>query len=143
MRHFFSALALVAAMSAGPGAAQTIIECSGSAGKAIYFDYESQTGAQKGWVDDGIANGSVALVRSGDSFDILIKDAIGIISARAEGAAVTIIDVHDPFVEVLVSYPQGAKELYTFDMKERRVAWSQHKFGVLFDKAGTFVADCK
>lgn len=32
-----------------------------------------------------------------------------------------------------VSYPQGTKELYALDLKERRLAWLQHKFGVLLD----------
>lgn len=126
-----------------PGMAQTIIECSGSTGKAFFFDSDPQTGRQIGWIDDGIGDGSVALVRTGDTFDVIQKDAIGIISAAAEGAAVAVIDVHDPFVDMLVSYPQGVKELYTFDLVGKRVTWTQHKFGVLFDKASTYIADCK
>jgi hypothetical protein len=123
--------------------AQTIIECSGSTGKAFFFGNDPQTGDQIGWIDDGISDGSVALIRNGDTFDVIQKDAIGIISAAAEGATVAVIDVHEPFVDVLVSYPQGAKELYTFDLVGKRVTWTQHKFGVLFDKASTYIADCK
>jgi hypothetical protein len=143
MLDYRLALALCASVLAGEGCAQTIIECSGSAGKAYYFDIEPQTGEPTGWIDDGISDGSVVFVRNGDAFDIIIRDAIGTISATAEGARVSVIDVRDPFVEVLVSYPQGPKELYTFDLKERRLVWSQHKFGVMFDKASTFVAECK
>ena len=125
-----------------PAHGQTIIECEGSFGKAFYFSDSPETGDEVGWVDDGITDGSVVLVRNGDALDIIIRDAVGRISATAEGANVILLDVRDPFIEVLVSYPQGAKELYTFDMKERRLAWSQHKFGVAFDKAATFLAEC-
>jgi hypothetical protein len=111
-------------------------------GKGFYFDDDPQTGEQVGWIDDSITDGSIVFAQTGNSFDIIIRDAIGTISATAEGATVTVLDVHDPFVDVLVSYPQGPKELYSFDLKERRLAWSQHKFGVLFDKASTFIADC-
>lgn len=127
----------------GSVCAQTIIECGGSSGKSFYFGDDPKTGAQIGWVDDGIGDGSIALVRNAEAFDIIQKDALGIISAVADGATVAVIDVHDPFVEVLVSYPQGAKELYTFDLVAKRLTWSQHKFGVLFDKASTFNADCR
>lgn len=143
MSYCRSLLALTLACSAGPGIAQTIIECSGSAGKAFYFDIDPQTGKPTGWVDDGISNGSVVLVVNDNSVDIIIKDAVSTFSARADGATVTLLEVRDPFVEILVSYPQGAKELYTFDVKERRLVWSQHKFGVLFDKASTFISECK
>jgi len=122
---------------------ETIIECDGGQGKAFYYDNDPETGAQIGWIDDDMTDGAIVLVINGDSADIIIKDAIGTISASAEGATVTVLDVHEPFVDVLVAYPQGPKELYTFDLDLRRVAWSQHKFGVMFDKAQTFVADCK
>ena len=128
---------------ASPTLGETVIECGGSQGKGFYFDADPQTGKQVGWIDDGMKDGSIVFVTDGNAFDIIIKDAIGTISATAEGATVTVIDVHNPFVDVLVSYPQGAKELYTFDLVERRVAWSQHKFGVLFDKVSSLVSDCK
>jgi hypothetical protein len=95
-----------------------------------------------GWVDDGISAGSVVLVRNGDALDIIVRDAVGTMSATAEGATVALLEVRDPFIEVLVSYSQGAKELYTFDMEARSLVWSQHKFGVMFNKASTFLADC-
>lgn len=126
-----------------PLGAQTIIECGSSQGKAFYYGIDQETQKQIGWVDDGIAEGGIVLVRSGDALDIIMKDAVGTMSHTAEGASVSLIDWHEPFVEVLVSYPMGTKELYTFDLKERRVAWSQHKFGGPLDKAQTFVADCK
>jgi hypothetical protein len=125
------------------GHAQTLMECSASAGKAFYFTIDQRTGKQIGWVDDGISNGTIALVMNGEAFDIIQKDAVGIMSATAEGATVVVLDVHDPFVDVLVSYPQGAKELYTFDRVGKRVTWSQHKFGVLYEKASTFIAECQ
>ena len=145
MRNSFQrsfALFLASFAAALPAKGQTIIECEGSFGKAFYYDDSPETGEQVGWVDDGITDGSVVLVRSGDALDIILRDTVGTISATAEGATVILLEVRDPFIEVLVSYPQGAKELYTFDLQERRLAWSQHKFGVMFDKAATFLADC-
>lgn len=140
--HRGFALLLAGFATTLPANGQTIIECEGSFGKAFYFADSPETGEEVGWVDDGITDGSVVLVRNGDALDIIMRDAVGTISATAEGATVILLDVRDPFIEVLVSYPQGAKELYTFDMKERRLAWSQHKFGVAFDKAATFLAEC-
>jgi hypothetical protein len=119
--------------------AQTIADCGASSGKAFYFD---QPDAQ-GWMDDGISSGVIALVKDGANVDILVKDRIGTISARSQGATVTLLDVVDPFITVLVDYPGGSKELYTFDTKRRVVAWTQHKFGVMFDKVQAMVAQCK
>ncbi len=142
MRRNLTSLTIMMAFAAGPISAQTIIECSGSAGKAYYFDNDPQTDEPTGWVDDGISAGSVVLVRNGEALDIIIRDAFGTMSASAEGATVVLLEFRDPFIEVLVSYSQGAKELYTFDLQARRLIWSQHKFGVMFDKAHTFLADC-
>ena len=64
------------------------------------------------------------------------------ISAVAEGGSVTVLDMHGRAIDVLVAYPQGAKELYTFDMAAKRVFWSQHKVGIALDKVAAFVADC-
>lgn len=93
-------------------------------------------------MDDGIPDGSVVRVRNGDALGNIMRDAVGTISATAEGTTVTVLDVRDPFIDVLVSYPPGAKEHYTFDIEERRLAWSQHRHSVMFQTAATLLAEC-
>lgn len=134
---FFAGLTL-----ASTAAAETMISCGVSEGKAYYFEGPMLSEGDAGWRSDAISGGSVALVATDNSFDILSKDALGMISATSQGAQVQVIDAYDTFVTVLVNYPKGSKELYTFDFTRKQVAWSQHKFGATFDKAHTMVADC-
>jgi hypothetical protein len=61
--------------------------------KGFYFDDDSQTGKQVGWIDDSITDGSIMFVQTGKACDIIIRDSIGTISATAEGATVTVLDV--------------------------------------------------
>ena len=63
-------------------------------------------------------------------------------SVTSDGAHVHLVDAYADFVMVLVDYPEGSKELYTFDFGRRKLVWSQHKFGVMFDKAQTMISDC-
>jgi hypothetical protein len=130
------------ALGAGSAVAETMISCGGSEGKGYYFQGPMLPASEAGWRDDAITGGGIAFVSTGDRFDILIKDALGMISATSQGAHVQVIDIYDAFVTVLVNYPKGSKELYTFDFTRGKVAWSQHRFGVTFDKAHTMVANC-
>lgn len=131
------------ALSSMAAQSQTLIECEAGKGWAYYSNIEPETGKPTGWVEDGITGGSITLVRDGDEFDLLIRDTIGTISARAEGAQIVLLGFRATYLEVLASYPQGAKEIYTFDFAAKQLVWSQHKFGVLYDKAHTFVAACR
>lgn len=132
---------ILAAVSYTSASAETIITCSGGSGWAYYFDNSDTSGGQ--WVEDGMSKGSVTLVTLDDGADMIIQDAIGIISARSQGATVTVLKVSDPFITVLVDYHSGAVELYTFNLRDRKLTWSQHKFGVAFDKGMTLVGDCQ
>lgn len=125
-----------------PASAETVISCGGTFGKAYYFPNTLLESSEAGWTDDALSNGAIALAREGEIFDILVKDALGMISARSQGAEVNVLDAHQSFVTVLVNYLGGSKEIYTFDFEQNRVTWSQHKFGVLFDKAHTMIGDC-
>ena len=87
--------------------------------------------------------GAIALTRDGDEIDILMKDAVGLWSARADSGIVVPLDADQDYISVLVLHPKGAKELFTFDLKRKKLVWSQHKFGVSFDKGMTLIADCR
>lgn len=139
-RLLFVACIFVATSQAS---AQTLVTCGGSAGKSIYFESPLLDAKDEGWVDDQLADGAIALVKSGDGVDILIKDGLGMTSALSYGADVLLLDATETVVTVIVSYPAGAKELYSFDFVRKQVVWSQHKFGVMFDKAHTMVAPCQ
>jgi hypothetical protein len=125
-----------------PAQAETFFSCGSSVGRSFYPLGPFTTEADAGWIEDGISDGAVALVSEGSEVDVLIKDAVGMMSARSQGANVTLLRVEGDFATVLVEYPLGPIELYTFDGSRGLVYWSQHKFGVMIDKAGTFVAVC-
>ena len=139
LRYF----AIISSLLGLPANAETIIQCGGSEGWAYYFGDTSINEKDEGWMQDGISKGGIALTREGNDLDILMKDAVGMMSVKGEGASVSLVDAYGDFVTVLVSYPQGSKEMYTFDIKRKKVSWSQHKFGLLFDKASTMIADCQ
>ncbi len=136
-------LIFVAVLLATPAIGETIMQCGGSKGWAYYFAGPSTGEPDMGWVEDGISAGGVALTREGDILDLLIKDSIGLVSVTGEGATVSLIDAYGDYITVLVSYPQGSKELYTFDVGRRKLSWSQHRFGFATDKVQTFLADCQ
>lgn len=122
--------------------AETLVTCGGSAGWSYFFEGPFLPKGQEGWREDAISQGGIALTRDGEELDILIRDVGGMISSRAEGAQVSLVQARDGVIMVLVNYPRGAIELYTFDLTRRQVVWSQHKFGVLIDKAHTMVGTC-
>lgn len=128
---------------AASGNSETLTSCGGTAGKAYFFESPLLDANDVGWTDDRLSDGAIALVRQGGKFDILSKDALGMISARSQGAEVYFIDAYQDFITILVNYPGGSKEIYTFDFERSRVTWSQHKFGVFFDKAHTMVGECE
>ncbi|KFI27762.1 hypothetical protein CN97_00140 [Haematobacter massiliensis] len=136
-----AALATALVSVAHPSQSETLFSCGASAGYGFYpvgpFSPEAK------WEKDGISKGEIQLVLINKEPDILIRDVIGMSSARAQGGHVVVIDATDAgYVSVLVTYPEGAKELYTFDSERRKVFWTQHKFGVAIDKVAAFVADC-
>ena len=134
---------IISLLFALPASAETIIQCGGSAGWAYYFGDITAQQKDEGWMQDGISKGGIALTREGNDLDILMKDSVGMMSVKGEGATVQLVDAYGAFITVLVNYPQGSKEIYTFDIERKKVSWSQHKFGVMFDKVTTMIADCQ
>ena len=117
--------------------AEILIACGETSGKSLLL------GSSEGWADDRITEGSIILTQGENgNLDIMIKDSLGWISAIGSGSQVQLVDAYEGYVTVLVNYVGGSKELYTFDFNRRMVFWSQHKFGVLFDKVQTFTGDC-
>lgn len=142
MKGNVSTAAIFLCCFSGVANAETIINCGGSTGYSYYFRGGILPPENPGWTTDGINDGAIALTYDGEKADILIKDFFGMTSAAESGARVNIVDVSEQFITVLVNYIGGSKEMYTFDLERKVVAWSQHKFGVLIDKAHTMVGSC-
>lgn len=138
-------LTTFAALLAGTSAhadTQILFECGGSSGHAFYPPSIFVEAPEGEWIEDGISNGRIQLVRSGDELDLLHLDALGMTSARSYNAEILVLDVTDKHLTVLVNYEGGAKEMYTYDPQAQSLYWSQHKFGVMIDKVASFTSDC-
>ena len=142
-KRTFTAFIIITAACTLPAKSQSLFDCSASSGKGYYLESSLLPEEKASWKDDGVSEGGIALVRQGDTIDILIKDIVGVGSVKADGAEVVLVDAYEGFVTVLVNYLGGSKELYTFDSSRKMVFWSQHKFGVMFDKSATYIANCR
>ena len=142
MRLLTTMLTFVLVGWGGGASSETLFSCGSSEGWSRYPENSFISEEHAGWSEDAVSDGSIALTWDGVGADILVKDVAGMMSSRSEGAEVTVLAVDEPFVTVLVQYPKGSIELYTFDSERRTVHWSQHKFGVMIDKAASFFANC-
>ncbi|RWR04165.1 hypothetical protein [Paenirhodobacter populi] len=144
MRALILAMAgVVAGLGCHEAQAQTVFSCGASSGYAFYP--KAPLNDEDTWTQDGMSQGLIQLVLVNEQPDILLRDANGMMSSRAEGADVTVLNIrgNEGYVTVLVAYPQGAQEIYTFDSGRKKVFWTQHKFGFPIDKVAAFIADCQ
>lgn len=86
---------------------ETVFTCGGSLGHAYYAQGALVSSDQSGWTEDRISDGAIQLVLVDGQPDILLKDAVGLVSARAQDGEVVILDVFDGFASVLVNYPRS------------------------------------
>jgi len=136
---FGLAFALCWPFSAG---AQTIVTvCGASSGYSFYLN------PTQGWQRDGVSKGTVTIVREGNDFDLIIKDAAETFSARGDGA--TVVRVHgntDREMTLIAIYPLATTEVFqlTLDANGRgKLIWASTKNRVVGTTKGSlFVADC-
>jgi hypothetical protein len=138
-------LACIAALMllASPVVAKILITCGESHGYAYYPQQNFVTKDKSGWTADKLSKGAFSLVKKGDELDILFKDARGMNSARADGGKVSLLGVAGSNILVTVVYKNISVELYTFDLKEKVLLWTQHKYGAIINKAATYVSKCQ
>lgn len=93
-----------------------IASCSAPEGKSYYPEIGITAKENTGWKDDKITQGITKLVKlSKDTYDIVYVDfRQEIISATQEGATVFRLSSGPDVVSVLVVYPAGSAEIYTF-----------------------------
>tara|TARA_B100000963_G_C22368839_1_gene554925 strand:- start:172 stop:630 length:459 start_codon:yes stop_codon:yes gene_type:complete len=124
--------------------AETLLTCDAPKGKGYYYQGPIISKKLAGWSDDGISKGSFSLIKNKDKFDILYKDASGsLVSSTADGGYVVPLGNNMKNYSFLVSYPNVTAELFTFNIKNKKLAYSQHKYGSsMMDKRVLFVANC-
>ena len=124
--------------------AQTLLTCDAPKGKGYYYQGPLISKKLAGWGDDGISKGSFSLIKNKEKFDILYKDTSGkLVSSTADGGLVVLLGNNMKNYSFLVSYPNVTAELFTFNIKNKKLAYSQHKYGsAIMDKRVLFVANC-
>jgi hypothetical protein len=127
--------------SAALAAEGVLARCGASTGKGYFFFDELFNPDGPGWTDDGVANGRILLVRLGDEWDIQFGDSIGDYGYRQDGAKVILLGMTDRFV-TLGAFGAAYTDIFTFDMPQKEVVWSSHKFATTIKKSAIYHADC-
>lgn len=146
MRTFITAMLIG---TCGLAFGQEVATCIAPAGKAFYHFAGNLTKDQAGWRDDTISKGVFTLNRVGkDAFDVLFIDGFGKpISSTVDGGLVRLLGRSANSITVLVYYPKGTTEIYSF-FKEKdgrnRFSLLQNRSGdeVTFPKSSLMVGDC-
>ena len=129
-------------------AANIVTRCGASKGYAHYFEGALVSRDKAGWTDDGISSGSLQLVRDGDAFDIIVTDAAGTKSLRADGFQVLNVPQPKPdFVAVLsIHRTTGVVEHFLFQLDGQgrgTVVWGSIKgSGATLQKSSLLKATC-
>jgi hypothetical protein len=108
-------LLCITILSLSSAYAEDIAKCGEVNGIAYYLDVGVIPEKNSGWHKDGI-NGQTQLIRNENGeYDILYVDATkNIISARADGAKVSLVNKSDRDISFVSSYPRGTTEIYSF-----------------------------
>jgi|TARA_B110000483_G_C17838002_1_gene405439 hypothetical protein len=123
---------------------KTLLTCADPVGKSFYFAGGIVPKKDEGWHNDGITGGKFSLVISDNKFDILFFDLTGEIkSSRAEGAQLFPLGNNKINFSFLVNYKNKTSEIFTFDMVNKKLTFSQHKYGNdLVNKRSLMTANC-
>ena len=103
--------------------AADIAACSNPSGKAYYPYLGLVPKVKSGWVDDGIKGGLTKItVNEQGKYDVLFLDTQKeVISATSDGATVLLFAKGEKSFGILVLYPKGVVETYTFLRNEAGV----------------------
>ena len=126
-----------------------IASCSAPEGVSYYPEIGLTTKKSSGWQEDKITQGITKLVKlSKDTYDIVYVDfRQEIISATQEGGTVFLLSRASDVVSVLVVYPAGTAEIYTFvKSKSGKLEYihtsSKSGDGVLTSRSSVMVGKC-
>ena len=138
-------------VAATTASGETVVACGPQKGHAYYPAAGMVREGKDGWTDDQITGGSTILTQnSNGEFDIQSKDGLGELSARRDGAQVTVLRKSLNEIAVLVAYPDGAQaaEIYSFvhevngKAKMLQLSSKGLSAGMAIPKAGVYVASC-
>lgn len=114
-----------------------------------YFPYSGLvTKKAAGWQDDSITNGVFEVAVSDGKLDVRYIDAAKrVMSSRADGGQVTVLNKGENEVSVLVYYPKNAIEVYTFYIDKegkKKFILTQSRGGenVLITKSAILTGSC-
>ncbi len=122
---------------------ETMIECREPKGYGYYFENGFVSASQKGWTEDAITGGIIALELKENSADILFKDAHQLKSASGQGAQVVLTGVGTRTISVSVIYNKTNSEHYVFDLLNKKMAFTSLKFEGFIEKASLMISECK
>jgi hypothetical protein len=135
------AVCLLLALVVTPTYGQVMFNCGASEGYSYYLSGALASPENEGWVEDGIGQGGIQLLRDGTDYDIIYTDALGGRSAKADGGRVIGFEA-DSGTMVLVVYP-NVVETYQFNPTSRKVVWTQNKAHPISRKIAAFVSQCQ
>ena len=122
-------------------ALEVMAMCGASSGTGYFFKdtlYNPEGGR---WLDDGISNGQITLVRDGESYDILFGDAARGTGYRQDGAQVFMLHSGEKFIRV-GAFADNYADIYNFDREDNKLVWSSNKSGPFSGKVAVYESDC-
>jgi hypothetical protein len=142
-------IVLLALLASTETMAQEIATCRNPSGKAFFHFAGLVPKDKAGWDDDKISNGVITLTKIGpDAYDILYVDVNNKpVSSTQDGGFVRMVQKSSDNLTLLVFYPAGTTEIYSF-FKEKdgkhRYTHMQSKVGdrALIPKSSLLVGSC-
>ncbi|WP_084352091.1 hypothetical protein [Primorskyibacter flagellatus] len=119
-----------------------ILRCGASSGHAFHFKDETTNPNGPNWTKDSISTGKIILVRYGDEWDILFDDSVGSYGYRQDGARVIPL-LDSPGMLTVGAFGAAYVDIYTFDFKDKILAWSRNKLGPILPKVAAYKATCE
>ena len=127
-------------------APEIIASCGESSGQAYYHHNEIVSKDEAGWSEDRVKDGSFLVQKSGDEYDVIYRDKLGLHSSKDSGALIIPTYKGPNSLSLVLTYPaNGNTEVYNFQhlgTKDAEVSWTSTKVGTLIVKSGVFLAKC-
>lgn len=146
MRLFGAILAAAAFLTAPPAAASVLARCGVSEGVSYFLPGPGIPDSEAGWRPDRVSGGGLLLISDQGGVDIVISDAAGTRSAKADGATVIGMPSGEGKVLVLVVYPLASvAETYVFSLDRSGagvVVWTSARAGAPSQRVIAMSAQC-